>query len=84
MLRHGIAAAGILAASFGAATAQEVTPEVVDSVTEMLADMDCQMAPEDIVAKGGGYVLDDVICEGGVQYDITLDGEMNIIDQREE
>ena len=69
----------------GAASAQEVSEDVVETITEVLADMNCQMDPDDIeVTETAGYELDDVICEGGQQYDIELDQAFNEVGRRAE
>ncbi|WP_299649230.1 PepSY domain-containing protein [uncultured Jannaschia sp.] len=63
----------------------EVSEEVVATITEVLADMNCQMDPDDIeVTETEGYELDDVICEGGQQYDIELDQAFNEVSRRAE
>ena len=50
----------------------------------VLAEMECQMDPDDIEMDDGGYELDDVICKGGNQFDIELDAELNEIGRRAE
>lgn len=67
-----IAAAAIVSLS-PAALAQEVDADTVAKIETLLADMQCQMDPGDIEATEAGYELDDVICEGGRQFDIELD-----------
>ena len=63
----------------------EVSEEVVATITEVLEDMNCQMDPDDIeVTETEGYELDDVICEGGQQYDIELDQAFNEVSRRAE
>ncbi|WP_299837165.1 PepSY domain-containing protein [uncultured Jannaschia sp.] len=63
----------------------EVSEEVVATITEVLADTNCQMDPDDIeVTETEGYELDDVICEGGQQYDIELDQAFNEVSRRAE
>lgn len=66
------------------AASHEIPQETVDAIMAKLADMNCQMAPDDIEMEDGGYDLDDVICEGGNQFDITLDGELNETGRRAE
>nr|WP_299819306.1 PepSY domain-containing protein [uncultured Jannaschia sp.] len=79
-----LAALALLVPTF--ATAQEaVSEEVVATITEVLEDMNCQMDPDDIeVTETDGYDLDDVICEGGQQYDIELDQAFNEVNRRAE
>lgn len=78
------AAALILAATGFAASAQTVSPEIVAQITAKLAEMNCQMDPADIEVDGTGYELDDVICEGGNQFDIALDADLNETGRRAE
>lgn len=67
------------------ALAQEISEETVTMITEKLAAMNCQMDPDDIeMTDTGGYDLDDVICEGGNQFDIELDADMNEVGRRAE
>lgn len=78
-----IAVAALAAPAF--ASDDEVDAETVDKIMAMLADMECQMAPEDIEPEeGGGYELDDVICKGGNQFDIELDADLNEVGRRAE
>ena len=62
----------------------EVDAETVTRITEMLAAMNCQMDPDDIEVEEDGYELDDVICEGGAQYDIELDADLEEVGRRAE
>ncbi len=78
--------AALLAAA-GPALAQNddgLPQETVDAIMAKLAEMKCQMDPDDIEAEDEGFDLDDVICEGGQQYDILLDMDFNEIDRRAE
>lgn len=74
--------AGVLAAS--AAGAEEADKETAEMIMAKLAEMGCQMAPEDIEVEGDGYDLDDVICVGGQQFDIKLDKDFNEVGRRAE
>ena len=59
--------------------------DTVDAIMTMLADMSCEMDPDDIeVEDEGGYDLDDVICQGEGQMDIELDADLNIVERRME
>ena len=75
--------AAIIAAP-GLAIADEIDPEVVAQIEAKLAQMECQMDPDDIEVEDGGYELDDVICKGGHQFDIELDSDLNEIGRRAE
>ena len=79
ILALGLAAI-IAAPSFAASHA--IPQETVDKITAMLAEMKCQMDPDDIEMEDGGYELDDVICEGGRQFDIELDADLKPLDRR--
>ncbi|SNS74744.1 PepSY domain-containing protein [Antarctobacter heliothermus] len=72
----------IAAPSF--AGSHEIPQDTVDKITAMLAEMKCQMDPDDIKTEDGGYELDDVICEGGHQFDIELDADLNEVGRRAE
>lgn len=69
--------AALLIASPAFPAAHEIDEATVEAITEMLAEMNCQMDPDDIEKEDDGYELDDVICEGGQQMDIELDAELN-------
>ncbi|WP_108260951.1 PepSY domain-containing protein [Mangrovicoccus ximenensis] len=77
-----LAAAAALAA--GPALAEDVPQETVDAIMAKLAEMNCQMDASDIEMEDEGYDLDDVICEGGNQFDIMLDKELNETGRRAE
>ena len=59
------------------ADGHEIPEETAAKIMAMLEEMKCQMDPDDIEVEDGGYELDDVICEGGNQFDIELDAELN-------
>ncbi|SFK28397.1 PepSY domain-containing protein [Celeribacter neptunius] len=62
----------------------EIDSETVARIEALLAEMQCQMDPDDIEVEDEGYDLDDVICEGGRQFDITLDKDLNETGRRAE
>ncbi len=62
----------------------EVDAETVAKIEAMLAEMECQMDPDDIEVEDDGYELDDVICKGGNQFDIELDKDLNEVGRRAE
>jgi hypothetical protein len=64
------------------AGSHEVSDEIVEKIEAMLAEMECQMDPDDIEVEDGGYELDDVICKGGQQMDIELDADLNEVGRR--
>ncbi|WP_375258627.1 PepSY domain-containing protein [Citreimonas sp.] len=67
-----------------AIAAPHVDQDTVDRIMARLAEMECQMAPDDIEMEDGGYDLDDVICKGGNQFDIMLDADLNEVSRRAE
>lgn len=79
-----LAAAGLALATGAFAAAHEIDEATVDKITAMLAGINCQMDPDDIEVTEAGYELDDVICEGGNQFDIELDKELNETGRRAE
>ncbi len=56
----------------------------IDKIEALLASMECQMDTDDIEVEDDGYELDDVICKGGDQFDITLDKDLNETGRRAE
>lgn len=56
----------------------------IDKIEAMLASIECQMDPDDIEVEDNGYELDDVICKGGDQFDISLDKDLNETGRRAE
>nr|WP_284154979.1 PepSY domain-containing protein [Algicella marina] len=63
---------------------EDIDDETVGKIMAMLEEMKCQMDPDDIEVEDEGYELDDVICEGGNQFDIELDAELNEVGRRAE
>lgn len=75
-----------VAAAPGLALAQtEAVPaDVVEKITAMLAEMQCEVDPANIEASDeGGYELDDVFCADG-QYDMDLDAGLQVTNRRKE
>ncbi len=83
-MRHILLASAVAILSLPAFASDEVTPELVDKIEAFLTSIECQMDPSDIEVEEGGYELDDVICKGGDQFDITLDKDLNEIARRAE
>nr|WP_258095024.1 PepSY domain-containing protein [Salipiger pentaromativorans] len=65
------------------AMAETPTAEQTAKILAMLAEMQCEMDPDDIEMEDGGYELDDVYCADG-QYDIDLDAALNVTNKRKE
>lgn len=55
----------------------KVDQATAEKIMAKLKDMKCQMDADDIEVEDDGYELDDVICEGGKQFDIMLDKDLN-------
>ncbi|WP_116599619.1 PepSY domain-containing protein [Primorskyibacter marinus] len=77
-------ALAIIIGTSSLAESHEIPQETVDQITAMLTEMNCQMDPDDIEMEDDGYELDDVICEGGNQFDIELDADLNEVGRRAE
>ncbi|MEM8843347.1 MAG: PepSY domain-containing protein [Pseudomonadota bacterium] len=78
----GLAAAAIALPAFASDTPTE---EELATINAMLAGMNCEVDDDDIEKEDdGGFELDDVICADGKQYDIDLNKEFQIIEQRAE
>lgn len=75
--------AGALALLPAAALAQEVPAETVTKIQAMLADMKCEVDPANIEPAGEGFELDDVFCADG-QYDMDLDKDLKVVEQKKE
>lgn len=84
MIRHALAALAVLGPAAPACASDAPSPEVVAAIEAKLVVMRCQMDTDDIETTEEGYELDDVICEGGNQFDIELDREINEIGRRAE
>lgn len=62
----------------------KVTEEEIARIDALLAEMKCEMDPDDIEKEDDGYELDDVICEGGQQFDIELNAAFEVVEKRAE
>jgi hypothetical protein len=65
------------------AMAQEVTEEQMARIDEVLAAKSCEVDPANVEVEDGGFDLDDVMCTGG-QYDIKLDADFAVTEERKE
>ena len=52
-------------------------------IDEVLAAKTCQVDPANVEVEGGVFDLDDVICADG-QYDIRLDANYVVVEERKE
>lgn len=83
-MKHILSILAIAALSTPAFADGHVDAETVEKIEAMLAEMECQMDPGDIEVEEDGFELDDVICKGGDQFDITLDADLNETGRRAE
>ncbi len=83
-MKRPFAALAALALLAVPALANEPDAETIERITAMLAEMQCEIDPEDIELEGDGtYDLDDVMCADG-QYDMKLDADLNVTERRAE
>lgn len=73
----GMLIASAMLAGTAYADSDDVDAETVAAIEAKLAEMECQMDPDDIEVKDDGYELDDVICSKAGQFDIMLDADLN-------
>lgn len=84
MKKLTLSLAVILATACSVYAADEISEDTVNGIMAKLEEMKCQMDPDDIEVEEDGYELDDVICEGGNQFDIELDKDLNETGRRAE
>jgi hypothetical protein len=82
-MRKFILAAAALAAVPFVAVAQEATEEQMARIDEVLAEKSCEVDPANVEVDDGNFDLDDVMCASG-QYDIKLDANFAVIEERKE
>jgi hypothetical protein len=80
-MKHVAVVALVLAA--GAVSAEQASEEQMARIDETLAAMRCEVDPAEVDVDEGVFDLDDVICADG-QYDIKLDANYAVIEQRKE
>lgn len=80
MTRYLIAA---LIAAAPAMALADATPDQLARIDEVLAGMKCEVDHANVELEEGIFDLDDVICADG-QYDIKLDGDYKVVEQRKE
>ena len=78
-----IAAAVLSLGMAPVAFADDVSEEDTAKIMALLAEMQCEMDPDDIEKEDEGFELDDVFCSDG-QYDIDLDADFNVTNKRAE
>jgi len=77
------AAALVLALTGAPVLAQEASDEQMTRIDEVLAGLQCEVDPANVEVDDGTFDLDDVICADG-QYDIKLDANYAVTEQRKE
>ncbi|GGH50741.1 PepSY domain-containing protein [Frigidibacter albus] len=80
-MKHLLAAAALVL--LAAPAFAEATPEQIAAIDAKLAEMQCEVDPDNIEMEDGGFELDDAICIDG-QYDIVMDADLNVTEQRKE
>ena len=83
-MKNLLASLFVLALAAPAFADGHLDADTVAAIEAKLAEMECQMDPDDIEVEDDGYDLDDVICKGGNQFDIKLDKELNEVSRRAE
>jgi hypothetical protein len=59
------------------------TPEQMARIDEVLAAKSCEVDPANVEVEDGNFDLDDVMCASG-QYDIKLDANFTVLEERKE
>ena len=72
-----------LALSAPACADEAPTGAELEKITALLAELQCEMDPDDIEMEDEGYELDDVFCADG-QYDIELSKDFEVVEKRKE
>lgn len=81
-MKHLLATAALML--LAAPAFAEATPEQIAAIDAKLAEMQCEVDPDNIeVEDDGGFDLDDVICADG-QYDVVMDADLNVTEKRKE
>ena len=76
--------AALCAAAPTFALAQDAaTPEQLTQIDEVLAGMTCEVDHANVEVGEAGLDLDDVMCADG-QYDMVLDADYKVAEQRKE
>ncbi len=74
------------AMAFGAgnvALADDASDEEIARITAALAEIQCEMDPDEIDKEDGSYALDDVFCADG-QFDVKMDADFNVTEKNAE
>ncbi|MCF8481239.1 MAG: PepSY domain-containing protein [Rhodospirillum sp.] len=74
---------GLLVLMVSPAMAGEVSAETQAAISAKLAEMHCEVDPDNVEAEGDGYELDDVFCADG-QYDMDLNATFDVVEKRKE
>lgn len=81
MKTTGILLAAALAFGTGtAALAEDVSEDEVAKIMAALAEIQCEMDPDNIEKEDDGYELDDVFCADG-QFDVKMDADFNVTEK---
>jgi hypothetical protein len=63
---------------------RDVTPEEKAKVVEILKENNCSAVDDVDYIQGTGFEAEDVKCNDGKEYDISLDENLNITSKRED
>ena len=83
-MQRTLIAAALALAAWPALADTDPTADQIAQIDSLLGSMTCEVDPDNIdVEDAGGFDLDDVICVDG-QYDIKLDADYKVLEQRKE
>lgn len=82
-MRTTLLATALLAAPCAAFAADDATPEQMAQIDSVLSAKQCEVDPANVEVEDGMFDLDDVMCATG-QYDIKLDSDFAVIEERKE
>jgi len=82
-MRKLVVAAALSLAPFAAFADDGPTPEQMARIDEVLKAKTCEVDPANVEVEDGNFDLDDVMCASG-QYDIKLDKNFTVLEERKE
>jgi hypothetical protein len=82
-MRTIVVAAALAFAPFAALADEGPTDEQMARIDEVLTAKSCEVDPANVEVEDGTFDLDDVMCASG-QYDMKLDADYKVTDERKE
>ena len=82
-MRTIIAAVALVLAPVAALADTGPTDEQMARIDEVLTEKSCEVDPANVEVEDGVFDLDDVMCASG-QYDMKLDADYQVTDERKE